>query len=76
MTYDIQTQNEITGNDIAKLFFALLKTGLSYGIDVELNEQERMAEKEGRLNDLKWINLVRNIKRDVEPAIDDWIVNL
>jgi predicted metal-dependent phosphotriesterase family hydrolase len=76
MTYDIQTQNENRGRDIAKLIAILLKTGLSIGIEVGLNNQERMAKEEGRSNDLKWINVARNIKHDVEPAINDWIVNL
>jgi hypothetical protein len=59
-----------------KIGLLILKAIPSVVIEVGLSEQERLASEEQRLNDLKFIRSVKNIKHDIDSALDEWIVNL
>lgn len=60
----------------AKIGLTILKAVPSVVIDIGLSEQEKLAQKEHRVNDLRLIQLGKNIKKDVDSALDEWIDNL
>jgi len=61
---------------LGKIGLFVLKTIPSVVIDIKLSEQEKLAQKENRLNDWRLIQLGKNIKKDVDSALDEYIVNL
>jgi hypothetical protein len=67
---------EENGKFWAKVGLLCLKAGPSIASDVWLSEQEKLAQKEHRVNDLRLIQLGKSIKKDVDSALDEWIVNL
>jgi hypothetical protein len=61
---------------LAKIGLLVLKDIPSNAIGVELSEQEKLAQKEHRLNDLRLIRLGKGIKQELDSALDEWILNL
>lgn len=59
-----------------KIGLLLLKAGPSIASDVWLSEQEKLAQKEHRVNDLRLIQLGKSIKKDVDSALNERILNL
>lgn len=60
----------------AKIGLLILKDIPFDAIDVELSEQEKLARKEHRVNDLRLIQLGKNIKKDVDSSLDDLILSI
>lgn len=60
----------------AKIILSVFKAVPSAIIDIGLAEQERVAQKEQRLNDLGLIRSAIKVKQEVDSALDEWIINL
>lgn len=59
-----------------KFALSTIKTISSTLIDIELSEQEKLAQEERRFDDLMLIRLGQSIKKHADFALDNWIVNL
>ncbi|MCJ7631971.1 hypothetical protein MUP77_06205 [Candidatus Bathyarchaeota archaeon] len=59
-----------------KFALSTIKTISSTLIDIELSEQEKLAQGERRFDDLMLIRLGQSIKKHADFALDNWIVNL
>jgi len=59
-----------------KFALSTIKTISSTLIDIELSEQEKLAQEQRRFDDLILIRVGQSIKKHVDFALDNWIVNL
>jgi hypothetical protein len=59
-----------------KCVLSVIKTIISTGVDIELSEQEKLAQEERRFDDLLLIRLGQSVKKHADFAIDNWIVSL
>jgi hypothetical protein len=59
-----------------KFALSVIKTISSTLVDIELSEQEKLAQEARRFDDLMLIRLGQSIKKHADCALDNWIVNL
>ena len=73
---DVETMTDDESKFWVKISLTILKVVPSVAIDIKLSEEEKLAQKEHRINDLRWLRLGKSIKKDVDSALDEWILNL
>lgn len=59
-----------------KFILSMIKAAPSTYIDIQLSEQEKLAQKERRFSDLRLIRLGKNIKEYVDSELDERIRDL
>jgi hypothetical protein len=61
---------------VTKFVLSMIKAVPSTLIDIDLSEQEKLAQKEQRFNDLRWIRSEKSIKKHVDSILDDLISSI
>ena len=67
--------NDENNKTWTKIIFAVVKTVPSMLIESELSKQEALAQKEQRFEDVNRIRLGKSIKKTVDSALDQLIIN-